>query len=168
MKFAFDQVLQYYGNIDVLVNNASVFKRAPFDKTTSKQIDDIVDTNLKGTLFCTLEGMKLMQGGRIINISSVSGVHGIENQAVYSATKFAVNGFSEALNQETIKHGILVTTISPGGIDTPLWNKSNPYPGKVRDLLRTEDVVSTIEFVVNLPSNVVMKNLTMFPACEWH
>ncbi len=161
---AFKQI----NKIDILVNNASIFNMKPFIDFTIKEIDDIIDTNLKGTIYCTLEAIKKIKKGRIINIGSVSGTHGIENQSVYSSSKFGVMGFSDSLSQEINKRGILISTICPGGINTPLWNPNNPYPGDVEKLLNTSDITNTIEYIINLPQNVVLKSLTIFPKCEWH
>ena len=134
----------------------------------TKEIDDILDTNLKGTIYCTLEAIKKMNKGRIINISSVSGTHGIKNQAVYSSSKYGVIGFAESLAQELKEKGILISTICPGGINTPLWNESNPYPGNIEDLITTDDIFNTLNYIINLPDNVIVKTITMFPNCEWH
>jgi len=161
---AFKQI----NKIDILINNASIFNTKPLIDFTIKEIDDIIDTNLKGTIYCTLEAIKKINKGRIINISSVSGTHGIENQSVYSSSKFGVMGFSDSLSQEINKKGILISTICPGGINTPLWNDNNPYPGDVSKLLSTNDIVKTVEYIINLPKNVVLKTLTIFPNCEWH
>ncbi len=154
--------------IDILVNNASIFKMKKFDSFNTKEIDDILDTNLKGTIYCTLEAIKKMNKGRIINISSVSGTHGIKNQAVYSSSKYGVIGFAESLAQELKEKGILISTICPGGINTPLWNESNPYPGNIEDLITTDDIFNTLNYIINLPDNVIVKTITMFPNCEWH
>jgi NADP-dependent 3-hydroxy acid dehydrogenase YdfG len=165
---SFAGIAETFGKIDMLVNNASIFKQKPFWKFSTEEIHDIIDTNLKGTIFCTLEGVKLMSTGRIVNIGSVSGIHGIANQSIYSASKYAVNGFSESLNQELIKDGILISTIIPGGIDTPLWNEQNKYDGDVSELLTPRDIANLTYYISNLPSNVVMKTATIFPTCEWH
>ena len=112
---------------------------------------------------------KTSKGGRIINIGSVASINGLENQAIYCASKFGLNGFSEALNQEVIKYNISISTIFPGGIDTPLWNKNNPYPsGDKSKLLKASDIVAIVEYIVKLKQRVVLKNLTIFPSNEWH
>jgi NAD(P)-dependent dehydrogenase (short-subunit alcohol dehydrogenase family) len=169
IEYAFKRIQNEFIFIDVLVNNAAIFKMKPFVEFSNEEIDDIIDTNLKGTIFCTLNALKCMKSGRIINISSVSGLHGIENQTVYSSTKYALSGFAESLNQELIKRNILISTIHPGGIDTPLWNINNKYPGgSVHDLLDSNDVVDVIQYIINLPNNVVLKDITLFPKHEWH
>ena len=155
--------------IDLLVNNAAVFKMAPFAAFTLEEIDNIIDTNLKGTVYCTHQALPLLRpGSRIINIGSVSGTHGIENQAVYSASKFGVDGFAESLGQELSKRGIHITTVCPGGIATPLWNATNPYPGDESRLLQADDVVDLVEHVASLPERVVFKKAILFPSNEWH
>ena len=143
-----------------------------FQNFNHNEIDSIIDINLKGTMYCTLEFVKNMKQknttGRIINIASVASIHGIENQAVYCASKYGLNGFSEALNQELIKDNISITTIFPGGVDTPLWNEKNEYPGNKNDLLKTGDIVNLIEKILDLENRIILKNLTIFPSNEWH
>jgi 3-oxoacyl-[acyl-carrier protein] reductase len=108
-------------------------------------------------------------GARIVNIASVATTHGSAKQAVYCASKFGVDGFAEALNQEVIERGISITTICPGGIDTPLWKPATPYPGgDVSKLLASGDIADLVEYVANLPERVVLKRLTLFPSNEWH
>ncbi len=155
--------------LQLLVNNAAVFKMKPLTDFLSAEVEQMIDTNLKGTIFSTMEALKIMRSGaRIVNIASVSATHGIKNQAVYCASKYGVDGFSEALNQETIERGISLTTICPGGIDTPLWNASNPYPGDKSRLLSPSDVANAVAYVVGLPQRVVLKKMTLFPDNEWH
>ena len=73
-----------------------------------------------------------------------------------------------SLNQELRKSGIKISTISPGGINTPLWNKNNPYFGNVNKLLQPLDIAKMIYYISDLSSNVILKDITMFPDCEWH
>ena len=164
VKAAFNKI----DKVDLLINNAAVFKSEKLENCTGADIDTIVDTNLKGTMYCTLEALKKMGKGRIVNIGSVSGLHGIPGQTIYSATKHGLMGFSDSLAQETTQKGILITTICPGGINTPLWNKGNKYPGNVADLISPADIVECIFDVVSKPDNIVVKQVTIFPKCEWH
>jgi 3-oxoacyl-[acyl-carrier protein] reductase len=160
---AFDRIEQ----IDVLINNAATFITKPFVESTPEDINRIIDINLKGYMFCTLNAIKKIKKGRIINICSVSGLHGIKNQAIYSSSKFGVAGFTEAVAQELINN-ILFTTIYPGGINTPLWNTNNPYNGNIKELLNPKDIANTIKYIVELPDNVIVKDITIFPKNEWH
>lgn len=171
----FSEIKQLSCHIDILVNNAAVFKLEEFSNCCMEDIDRIIDTNLKGVMYTTLEALSIMnnsnskRGSRIVNIASVASLHGIPGQSIYCASKFGLNGFAEALNQEIIKNNISITTIYPGGINTPLWNNDNPYPaGDVNKTLDTTDVVNLIEYISNLQSKVILKNMTLFPSNEWH
>lgn len=168
----FSHIKSRFSLIDVMINNAAVFKMAPFSETSIEDIDRIIDTNLKGSIYCTHSVLEMMRPklGRIINIGSVAGEHGIKNQSVYCASKFGLDGFAQSLHQELNTRGINITTICPGGIDTPLWNlETNPYPGgHVNQLLDAENIIGVVDNVINQPSNVVVKKVVLFPSNEWH
>ena len=111
--------------IDILVNNAGMVTAAPFQFQDFSEVQDIITTNV-------LALMKLTQlvipylipaRGRIINISSISGLGGTPFLAAYCASKHAVEGFSESLRRELKIYGIKVSVIGPGSIKTPIWSK---------------------------------------------
>ena len=163
----FDACCSTYGKIDVLINNAAVFKSKLLENCNYEDVDEIVDTNLKGAIFCTMEGIKLMKrGGRVINIGSVAGKHGIASQSLYCASKHGLMGFSDAMSKE--RKDILFTTVNPGGINTPLWNESNPYNGNVDDLISPIDIAKLVHYISELPDNVVLKEVTLYPTNEEH
>ncbi|MEJ7596859.1 MAG: SDR family oxidoreductase [Kofleriaceae bacterium] len=169
VRQVFERIGARLGVFELLVNNAAVFKMKPFRECDDADIDAMIDTNLKGPLRCTLAALKWMRAGsRIINVGSVAGTHGIENQAIYCASKFGLEGFADALGQEVKMSGIAITSICPGGIDTPLWNASNPYPGDLSQILQPADVASLVEYVAELPPHVVLKRAVVFPTNEWH
>ena len=161
-------VFSKINKIDVLINCAAIFESKPFIDQSFEMIGKIIDINLKGTLFVSRLCLEKMSKGRIINISSVSGLHGIENQVVYSSTKHALNGFEESLNKELISKGIQVTNVNPGGIKTSLWNKKNPYNGDIDRLLKPSDIVNILNFIVESESRMVIKNISVFPDNEIH
>lgn len=167
---AFARIASRHPVIDLLVNNAAVFWLKPFTEWTDAEIDAAIDTNLKGAMFSTRAALRTMQAGsRIINVGSVAGTHGIPGQAVYCASKFGLEGFSDALAQELRSRNILVTLLAPGGIDTPLWNPAtNPYPGEPGKILDADDVASLVKYVADLPPHVIMKRAVLFPSNEWH
>lgn len=114
------------GPLDVLVNNAGWDKIAPFLDTDEELWDRIIDINLKGMLHCTkavLPGMVQRQAGRVINISSDAGRVGSTGEAVYSATKAGIIGFTKTLAREMARHGITVNVVSPGPTATPLLDE---------------------------------------------
>lgn len=170
VESVFSSIQEKYGVPDVLVNNAAVFETKPFSETSAESISRLIDTNLKGVMYSTLqiaEGMKNRGSGDVITISSVSGIHGIPNQAIYGASKHGVNGFCDVLSQEMKEHGVRVCCLCPGGIDTPLWNEDNPYPLENR-LIKPQEIIDLIDFILSHPGHTVYKRLVFFPDNEWH
>ncbi len=162
------EVFKSINNVDCLINCAGIFETKSFREQSFEKLEEIIDVNLKGTLFTTKLTLERMKKGRIINISSVSGLHGIKNQTVYSSTKHSLNGLQESLNLELIKKGIQITNINPGGINTSLWNENNPYSGDTDVLLTPDDIIKTVEFILDFRPNVVIKTISLFPDNEIH
>lgn len=159
------------GPVDVLINNAGIFSSAPFHEESWENIDRIIDTNLKGLMYCTRAALPAMiekKAGHIINISSVSGINGIRGQAVYGASKHGVQGFADVVAMEAREHGVLVTNLCPGGIATPLWGASNPYPGEQNDLISCEEISRLVVFLLGQPETTLYKKVVFFPKSEWH
>ena len=112
-----------FGRIDVLVNNAGITADKLLMRMTESDFDNVLFTNLKGTFFCTKAASRLMMRqryGRIINISSVVGLHGNAGQANYAASKAGLIGLGKALAKEEGPSGITVNVIAPGVIDTDM------------------------------------------------
>lgn len=153
--------------IDLLVNNAAVFSTQPLTKTLTKTINDIIDTNVKGTMYVTKECINIMvPGGKIIFINSVAGLAEIENQSIYCASKYAITAFAGVLGKE-LRPIIHVASIHPGGINTPLWNDQNPYTGgDVNSLISPEEIAKLVEFIYF--GKAEYKTIKMFPTIEWH
>lgn len=158
--------------IDVLINNAAVYERGPFAAQDPRRIDEILDTNIKGTIYPThavLPAMQARRRGRIVQINSVAGIRGIVNEAVYCASKHAIVGFSQALMQELVPFNIRAAVVNPGGIDTPLWQREgNFYPGDATTLLQTEDVADVVQLLLDAPDRIHFKQCVFFPTGEWH
>lgn len=117
---------QRFGGIDILVNNAAVFDMAPWGEITEKSYDLIFNVNVKGLLFMLQEVAESMKrrgkGGKIINFASQAGRRGEALVAVYCASKAAVISLTQSAGLALIKHGINVNGISPGVVDTPMWD----------------------------------------------
>jgi 3-oxoacyl-[acyl-carrier protein] reductase len=127
-----DEVEAKFQRIDVLVNNAGVTRDGLVLRMDDKAWDEVIDTNLKGTfLFSRAVGAIMMRArfGRIINISSVSGLMGNPGQANYSASKAGVIGFSKTVARELASRGITVNVVAPGFITTDM---TNVLPDKVK------------------------------------
>jgi len=166
LSVAFEQI----GNIDILVNNAAVFKMKTFSQTSIDEIDDMIDINLKGAMYVTKFALQKMEkGSRIFFINSVAGLEELENQSAYCASKHGLTGFAGVLGEELRSKGIKVTSIHPGGIDTPLWSRDIPYPcGDISKAISPMELVKLIDFVYNSQFNVEYKTIKMFPDTEWH
>ena len=142
--------------VDVLINNAGIFKLQTFTNMTAHDITQVIQVNLLGALYVSQQAVR-KGAKRIINISSVSALAGIQNQSVYSASKAGLNAWAQSVAQE----GINITTLNLGGIDTPMA----PFEGQH---LSTQEVVKTVQYLMQLPTHAVVKELTLFPQSEWH
>ncbi|MDB5455221.1 MAG: short-chain dehydrogenase/reductase [Caulobacter sp.] len=111
------------GRLDVLLNNAGVARFGPLETLSDDDCDQQIDINLKGVINGARAGLaplKATPGSRLINIASCAGLYGAPQLAVYSATKFAVRGLSEALDAEFAAHGVAVACVSPWFVETPI------------------------------------------------
>jgi short-subunit dehydrogenase len=121
IKKAVETVLQKEGRIDVLINNAGMHTGGPVESSPVENIKLQMDTNFLGMVNLTrdvLPAMRKQGGGTIINFSSIGGLMGLPFQAFYSASKFAIEGFSEALRMEVKQFNIKVILINPGDFHT--------------------------------------------------
>jgi NAD(P)-dependent dehydrogenase (short-subunit alcohol dehydrogenase family) len=121
LKQAVQTILQKESRIDVLINNAGMHTGGPIETSPSENIELQMDTNFLGMVNLTREVLPVMRklgGGTIINFSSIGGLMGLPFQAFYSAGKFAIEGFSEALRMEVRQFNIRVVVINPGDFHT--------------------------------------------------
>lgn len=109
------------GGLDILINNAGIGKFATVEEMPAEDFRAILETNLFGVFYCCHEAIPYLKqrgGGYIINISSLAGANPHPRMAAYNASKFGLNGFSEALMQEVRHDGIKVSYIMPGSVNT--------------------------------------------------
>jgi 3-oxoacyl-[acyl-carrier protein] reductase len=141
------------GPCDILLNNAGLNLRAPFEAITEADYDRVVDVHLKGMFFmaqAVYRGMVARGGGRIINIASQLGLKGAPGIVTYCAAKAGIIGFTRALAHEAGPVGVLVNAIAPGPIETELTRQRGPewraeIEGRLplRRLGRVEEVAAT-------------------------
>ena len=129
----FDSILAEFGKVDILVNNAGITKDGLLLRMNESDWDEVLDTNLKSVFNCTKLVSKIMiknKAGKIINISSVSGLIGAAGQTNYSASKAGVIGFTKAAAREFASRGITVNAVTPGLIQSRMTDK---LPEQVRE-----------------------------------
>ena len=110
------QALVTFGKIDVLINNAGISMRALFNDLDLKVLKNLMDVNFWGTVYCTKHALPeiLKTQGSIVGVSSIAGYRGLPGRTGYSSSKFAMNGFMEALRTELLKTGVHVMVACPG------------------------------------------------------
>lgn len=121
----FTEILEVHGQIDVLVNNAGVGYFAKAELITADQIDQMIDINLKGTIYCAQEvipSMRERDVGVILNVISTAGLQGKDTEAIYCASKFGVRGFTESLLVELGDSNVRVLVAYMGGMKTDFWD----------------------------------------------
>lgn len=161
----FGEILASYGQVDVLVNNAGVGYFAQAELITEDQIDQMIDINLKGTIYCTQEvlpNMRERDAGSILNVISTAGLTGKATEAVYCASKFGVRGFTESLLVELADTNVRVLGAYMGGMKTDFWDGIYERDS-IQQLMDPEDVADIIMANVTTRTNlnvdqVVIKN----------
>lgn len=119
----FDRAAEELGPVDILINNAGIVRDGPFLFMERKSWNDVLHVNLDGPYLCAkalVRGMMLRRWGRIINITSASGQHGVAGQSNYSASKAGLEGLTRVLAQELGRYGVLVNAVAPGLIESDM------------------------------------------------
>ncbi len=127
VKALINYTVKKIGGLDILVNNAGIGVFETVEETSPEDFRAVLETNLFGVFYCCHEAiprMKQRGGGYIINISSLAGANPHPSMAAYNASKFALNGFSEALMQEVRHDNIKVSYIMPGSVNTEFGGDS--------------------------------------------
>lgn len=140
------QIVQDMGNIDVLVNNAGYGIVGSAEETSEKDYRDVFDVNVFGMMEVTrhvLPQMRAQKSGHIINIASLAGFVGLPGMTAYCASKFAVEGYSEALAKEVAPLNVKVTIIEPGGFRTDFAGGSlKQTPSRIPEYRETSEAYS--------------------------
>ncbi len=158
-------ITKKFGGVDVLVNNAGVTVFESFEKTTVKEFDQIINTNLRGYFLCTKAVMTSMQKqkrGHIFNIHSVSAVTTFTNSSVYSASKAGSLALSRCLRAEVRKKGIRVIDILPGAVETDMWGKSarKKFHSK---MMQPEDLADAVVSIYCQPQRLTTDEIILRP-----
>jgi NADP-dependent 3-hydroxy acid dehydrogenase YdfG len=150
---------------DILINNAGVGSFGKIDEMPAGEWHAMVNTNLNGMYHITAEVVKLMKrktrSSHIVNIGSILGTTTRAEGAAYSATKYAVNGFSESLFKELRQFNIKVTCLNPGSIDTEFFKSSGIEPHG--NMLQPDEVAASVMHVLKTPENMLISEMTIRP-----
>jgi len=158
-----EQAILQAGHIDLLINCAGVWIEAPLEQLDPDKIAQAVDINLKGVIFSTkavIGQMKNNNSGTIVNVSSVLGIRTRANVNVYSATKYGVQGFTEAMKAELEDTKVRVIGFYPGGMQTDLFKKA----GNIKDTngwIDPKDMAEVLVFALERPETMVMDHIVV-------
>jgi 3-oxoacyl-[acyl-carrier protein] reductase len=155
-----------FGGLDILVNNAGVGIFKPVDQLSVEEWDATIQTNLCGVFYCCHEAIPLMRkrgGGYIFNISSLAGVNAMATGSAYNASKFGLNGFSEAMMQDVRYDGIRVSYLMPGSVDTDFAAAPGSKPRETWKL-RGEDVAKAVIDLYKFPVTALASRIEMRPS----
>ncbi len=160
----FREVARTVGGTDILVNNAGIGIFGPLTDMNPDDWRAVIETNLNGVFYCCREAIPQMRrrgGGYIFNISSLAGKNPIANGAAYNASKFGLNGFSEALMMEVRHDGIRVSYLMPGSVATDFSPDSKE---KWDWALRPEDVGEVVLDLLRSPERALYSRVEMRPS----
>src|SRR4051794_7231259 len=159
-----------FGGIDIVVPNAGVGAYGPFLDLSREHLDEMLDVNLKGTVYAIRAALPHMLGreGDVITLASEAGRRGLPLEAVYCASKFGQVGFTRALDHELREQGIRCTNVCPGGVATNFALEDGR--GRSRDVLAgmmtSEDVAEVVVFVLTRPRNHRILETALRPVSE--
>ncbi len=149
IKKSINKIIKKYKRIDVLINNAGVMKFESVDLISQESLKKTFEVNTIGTINMIKEVLYYMQkenSGYIINISSIRGITGCPNKSIYSASKFAIQGFSDSLRYELKDTNIKITNICPG---------------KFLDTVTYRDIYNTIKYLLSLSYKTCVRNIIL-------
>lgn len=163
--------LAAYGRIDILVNNAGIAYYKPLVETSAEEYDAMMDTNMRSTFLYTrhvVPHMMERRQGIIILVSSMAGVRGFANEAVYCATKHAQMGFAAALDKELRPYNIKVGTLNPGGVNTTFAIGTGRTAGdpRIAAMLDPETVAEAAVLMASVPEKARVMQIWMRPMSE--
>ncbi|HWB22318.1 MAG TPA: SDR family oxidoreductase [Gaiellaceae bacterium] len=165
-----DATADRFGGIDIVVANAGVGAYGAFLDLSKAHLDEMIDVNLKGTLYAIRAALPHMLGreGDVITLASEAGRRGLPNEAVYCASKFGQVGFTRALDHELREQGIRCTNICPGGVATDF--ALDEGRGRTEDVLpgmmTAEDVAEVVVFALERPRHLRILETALRPMTE--
>jgi NAD(P)-dependent dehydrogenase (short-subunit alcohol dehydrogenase family) len=165
VKDLFANVVKVLSGLDILVNNAGIGLFETVEATSGDDFRAVIETNLCGVFYCCHEAIPLMKkrgGGYILNLSSLAGANPHPRMAAYNASKFGLNGFSEALMQEVRHDGIKVSYIMPGSVNTE-FGGDEPSAEKSWQL-QPDDIAQVVMDLLNFPQRALPSRVEIRPS----
>lgn len=168
----FKHVGERFGGLDLLFNNAGLGIHAKFESSQPDDWKKMIDANLYGVLNCTqaaIPHLRGREGAMICSVSSVGGRYGVENWSVYSATKYAVVGFHDALRKELGPERIRVTVIEPGAVWTEFGENVSTALNQRREQLNaltSENIAQALVYAFAQPGNVLVEEILIRPVLQ--
>ena len=154
-----------YHRLDILVNNAGIGKFAPVREMPTGDFDAMWALNVRAVFNCTKFALPLMEAqkqGAIVNVASLAGKNSFVGGAAYSATKWALIGFSRSLMLEVREHNIRVITICPGSVDTS-FSSTSTDPKRSEKILHPQDVADSIVAALMMPDRAMVSEIDIRP-----
>ncbi|MBZ5726836.1 MAG: SDR family oxidoreductase [Acidobacteriia bacterium] len=163
----FEAVDGEFGGADILVNNAgeAVFRKVA--EMTPEDWHRNIDLNLNGAFYCSREALARFRrrgGGFIVNISSLAGKNAFSGGAAYNASKFGLNGFTEAMMLDHRHDNVRVTSIMPGSVDTGFSPGAGTHTGDTSWMIAPEDVAEAVILVLRMPARTMISRMEMRPS----
>jgi NADP-dependent 3-hydroxy acid dehydrogenase YdfG len=163
--------VERFGRLDILVANAGVGAYGPFLELPPDQVEEMIDVNVKGTLYAVRAALPhlLERGeGDIVTLASEAGRRGFPHETVYCASKFAQVGFTRALDHELRERGVRCTNVCPGGVatDFAMGRGRTPDMPQLKGMMSSEDVAEVVLFVLTRPRNLRILETAFRPMIE--
>lgn len=161
VESAMRQAEQDGETIDILVNNAGIWIEGELEACDPERIQQVVETNVLGVMYCTravVAGMKERRSGKIINVISQAGLTLESSRTVYYTTKWAITGFTKCLEKELGTYHISVSGLYPGSMRTDFYTKAG-YEKDLSSMLDPAVVADAIVYICNQPDDAVIKEL---------
>jgi 3-oxoacyl-[acyl-carrier protein] reductase len=163
--------VERFGRLDILVANAGVGAYGPFLDLSPEHLDEMIDVNLKGTLYAVRSALPhLIDSGAadIVTVASEAGRRGLPFEAVYCASKFGQVGFTRAMDHELREHGVRCTNVCPGGVatDFALDESRGRSPEALPGMMTADDVAEVVLFVLTRPRNHRILETAFRPVTE--
>ena len=165
-----DETAERFGGIDIVVANAGVGAYGPFLDLSREHLDEMLDVNLKGTVYAIRAALPHMLGreGDVITLASEAGRRGLPYEAVYCASKFGQVGLTRALDHELREHGIRCANVCPGGVatDFALEEGRGRTPEALAGMMTADDVAEVVVFVLERPRHLRILETALRPVSE--